>query len=138
MSETAPSGWYPDPPKLRYWNGERWTDETRIAPPSPATRVAERPGPSAAPPVFLQVPQPAVVERPPPAFVQVPAPAVVEAPPEAVVQPPALAIVEAAPTAVEESAERSLPRELAVFFVLGVLALVVGGAVAALGIAFTA
>ncbi len=36
--ETAQAGWYPDPSgdatKLRYWDGERWTDDYADAQPN--------------------------------------------------------------------------------------------------------
>jgi hypothetical protein len=39
-AQVAPAGWYPDPPRLRFWDGGYWTDETRPAgPPVPCVRV---------------------------------------------------------------------------------------------------
>lgn len=43
----VPSGWYPEPAMLRFWDGEHWTDRTCVAaPPDPRGRlvaVAARP-----------------------------------------------------------------------------------------------
>jgi hypothetical protein len=35
----APAGWYPEPPRLRFWDGRDWTDETRPVGPPLAVRV---------------------------------------------------------------------------------------------------
>ncbi|MFI7382217.1 DUF2510 domain-containing protein [Streptomyces sp. NPDC049813] len=65
MTSQTPAGWYPDPGQVpdgprteRWWDGARWTDQTRPAttpPPLPAQPAAP---PVAAPPVTAPVPQP--------------------------------------------------------------------------------
>lgn len=46
--ETAQAGWYPDPSgdatKLRYWDGERWTDDYADA--QPNAQAAPQPTPT--------------------------------------------------------------------------------------------
>lgn len=45
----VPSGWYPEPARLRFWDGEHWTEQTCVAaPPDPRARVvAPAPWPEA-------------------------------------------------------------------------------------------
>jgi uncharacterized protein DUF2510 len=52
VPDTSPAGWYPDPLRLRYWDGHAWTDHTFAAgPPVAATRVVDGPeGPVVAEP----------------------------------------------------------------------------------------
>lgn len=112
----APSGWYPEPPKLRYWDGERWTEDTRFArPPVAGTRVG----------ISVLVSAPAAA-----------GPAVPAAPPAAVAPVPEAPRVEPSVTQPQE-ADRGVMHELAVFLLVAMVALTVGAIVAALGIAFT-
>lgn len=56
--ETAQAGWYPDPSgdttKLRYWDGERWTDDYADAQPSAQTAPQQ----PVATPTYYPQPQP--------------------------------------------------------------------------------
>ena len=159
----APSGWYPEPPRLRYWDGERWTEDTRFArPPVASTRVGisvlVSPPPPAAPVAAAAVSVAAaavpalaapVLEAPivaPPIV----APPIVEPPIVAppIVEPPAAAedglVAAPVPTAqaehqdmAPEPEDRGIMHELAVLLLVAMVALTVGAIVAALGIALT-
>ena len=52
----APPGWYPDPPRLRYWTGHDWSNETRPAgPPAVVVGLHGRHAKAPSPPVDEQV-----------------------------------------------------------------------------------
>ncbi|HXW32817.1 MAG TPA: DUF2510 domain-containing protein [Acidimicrobiales bacterium] len=52
----APPGWYPDPPRLRYWTGHDWSNETRPAgPPAVVVGLHGRHAKVPSPPAHEQV-----------------------------------------------------------------------------------
>lgn len=119
-----PRGWYPDPSALRFWDGEAWTVLTRPAgPPLEAERVPED---------EIGAEVPASIE---PLAV---APMAVAAP-VPVPEPPRAPILTTVPPVAEPATEDRprLGRELSRLFVVALLALGAGAAVAALGIFVT-
>ena len=130
----APSGWYPEPARLRFWNGEHWTDAVRLAaPPDAAARVAVLPE---------------VRPMPAPAPAPMAPPVAVEPPPPPPVSPPGQALWAAAPVATaavvdrqeqEEEVEgaRALLHQLAVLMLVVAVAVGAGALVTAFGIALT-
>lgn len=114
---SAPPGWYPDSPRLRFWDGRGWTDETRmVEPPPPVLR------PMKAVPTVKAV---RLVEAVPPT----PLPE-----PDVVGLLPAHAPVAPAPAAVHDGG--LVPELLMLFFVLA-LAITAGALVATIGIVLT-
>jgi Protein of unknown function (DUF2510) len=148
----VPSGWYPDPPLLRFWTGSEWSDETRPAPPTRTQRVVEprttaqalaawreeSPRRAPAPVVVLAdffpvpvetAPEPRVVPEPPPVTDQItPVPVALD-------EPGPVFEVEAAE--VEDAEEPHVLRELGLFLLVAFMAIGIAGVVAAIGIALT-
>ena len=122
--QAPPRGWYPDPPALRFWDGEAWTVLTRPAgPPVAEERVLDGP-------TGYEVPVP--VEAP------MQAPAATVAPfPVGQTGPRVEPVGRAAP--VDEGVEERprLRRQLLMLLWVALLALGAGGVVAAIGIALT-
>lgn len=61
----ADAGWYPDPsspssaPRLRYWDGQAWTEQTSVPPAAPPTRATSWPTASDRPGTWPTAPAPA-------------------------------------------------------------------------------
>ena len=149
----VPSGWYPDPPLLRYWNGSDWSEETRPAgPPRRNQRVVEprttvqalaawredRPRRGPSPVVVLANFSPIPVETVPESRVVL-EPVVVAEPRVAPVPVPAPQ--EPRPARTSETSESSeqphVLRELGMFALVALMAIGIAAVVAAIGIAFT-
>ena len=117
-----PKGWYPDPPALRFWDGEAWTVLTRPAgPPLEAEQVAED---------QLGAEVPASIEP-----VVAPTPMAATVPTE----PPMAPVLTTVPPMAEPATEDrpQLRRELSMLLLVALLALGAGAVVAALGIFVT-
>ena len=119
-----PRGWYPDPPAVRFWDGEAWTVLTRPAgPPLEAERVPED---------ELGVEVPTSIEPVAVAPTAVAAPASIPEPPRA---PVLTTVPPVAEPAIEDRPR--LGRELSMLLMVALLALGAGAVVAALGIFVT-
>ena len=124
--QAPPKGWYPDPPALRFWDGEAWTVLTRPAgPPVAEEKVLDGP-------TGYEVPVPVEFLNEAPA-------ATVARFPVREVAPWPEPVPSAAAAPVDEGVEERprLRRELLMLLWVALVALGAGGVVAALGIALT-
>lgn len=130
--QAPPKGWYPDPPALRFWDGEAWTVLTRPAgPPRAEEKVLDGPtGFEMAVPAEAATEASAATVAPFP--VRPPEPWVAVAPSTAPTEVPVHA-----PTSVDVEPRPRLRRELLILLWVALVALGAGGVVAALGIALT-
>ncbi len=145
----APPGWYPEPPRERFWDGASWTDETRptgptapvAAPVAASLAVAPAPvtmaaAPPAAPPVRAPVAPPAAPPVGAPIAPPLGAPVTTAPAPVALVRPePAPAPLAPVGGSVAES--RGLAHELVTLVLVLSLAIAAGALVAAIGIIVT-
>ncbi|HMK63955.1 MAG TPA: DUF2510 domain-containing protein [Acidimicrobiales bacterium] len=130
----APPGWYPDPPRLRYWTGRRWSSETQPAGPPTVTPLHGRHLKASWPPAQEPVASTVTIGVAPDDFTL--ADVLIQSEeeptaPVAVVEPEVLVEGESS------THENGLWREMLVLLLIVVAALAAGAVVAAIGIALT-